>query len=79
MNFYLNLLNDLVREPHENPSIGIILCTNRNRLEVEYSLKGIDKPVGVAEYKLTNELPNEFAGKIPKPEDLEKEIISELK
>ena len=78
MNFYLNILNEHVREPHENPSIGIILCTNRNRLEVEYSLKGIDKPVGVAEYSLTNQLPSEFAGKIPQPDELEKHIISEL-
>ena len=78
MNFYLNLLNDFVREPDENPSIGIILCGDRNRMEVEYALKGIDKPVGVAEYILTRNLPSELAGKLPKPEDLEKQIMQEL-
>ncbi len=78
MNFYLNLLNDFVREPDENPSIGIILCGDRNRIEVEYSLKGIDKPVGVAEYTLTRKLPAELADKLPKPEELEKEIMQEL-
>jgi predicted nuclease of restriction endonuclease-like (RecB) superfamily len=43
MNFYLNLLDDLVREPEENPSIGIILSADRNRVEVEYALRGLDK------------------------------------
>jgi len=48
MNFYLNLLDDYVREPGENPSIGIILCTERDYFEVEYALRGLDKPVGVS-------------------------------
>lgn len=73
-----NLLNDFVKEPDENPAIGIILCGNRNRMEVEYALKGIDKPVGVAQYVLTRKLPSEFAGKLPKPEYLEKQIMQEL-
>lgn len=78
MNFYLNILNDFVRESDENPSIGIILCGDRNRMEVEYALKGIDKPVGVAEYTLTRKLPSDFADKLPKPEELEKQIMQEL-
>jgi predicted nuclease of restriction endonuclease-like (RecB) superfamily len=78
MNFYLNLLNDFIREPHENPSIGIILCGDRNKLDVEYALMGIDKPMGMAEYTLTKELPAELSGKLPKPEDLEKEIMEDL-
>jgi predicted nuclease of restriction endonuclease-like (RecB) superfamily len=78
MNFYLNLLNDFVREPYENPSIGIILCGDRNRLDVEYALKGIDKPMGVAEYTLTKELPAELSGKLPKAEELEKQIMKDL-
>lgn len=78
MNFYLNLLNDFVRETDENPSIGIILCGDRNRLEVEYALKGIDKPVGVAEYTLTRRLPPELKDKLPDPKKLEKQIMQEL-
>ena len=78
MNFYLNLLNDFVREPDEKPSIGTILCGDRNRMEVEYALRGINKPVGVAEYILTRNLPSELAGKLPKPKDLEKQIMQEL-
>jgi predicted nuclease of restriction endonuclease-like (RecB) superfamily len=78
MNFYLNLLDDLVREPDENPSIGIILCADRNRVEVEYALRGIDKPVGVAEYTLTHDLPKELAGKLPDAKQIEAEILREL-
>jgi predicted nuclease of restriction endonuclease-like (RecB) superfamily len=78
MNFYLNLLDDLVREPDENPSIGIILCADRNRVEVEYALRGIDKPVGVAEYTLTHDLPEELAGKLPDAKQIEAEILREL-
>src|SRR3989304_480691 len=78
MNFYLNILNDFVRENDENPSIGIILCGDRNRMEVEYALKGIDTPVGVAEYSLTRKLPSDLADKLPKPEELEKQMMQEL-
>jgi predicted nuclease of restriction endonuclease-like (RecB) superfamily len=78
MNFYLNLLDDFVREPHENPSIGIILCSERNRFEVEYALRGINKPVGVSEFRLSKTLPAELTNKLPNPEELEKEILREL-
>jgi hypothetical protein len=47
-------------------------------MEVEYALKGIDKPVGVAEYTLTRKLPSDLADKLPKPEELEKHIMQEL-
>src|SRR5579862_7670447 len=78
MNFYLNLLDDYVREPHENPSIGIILCSERKRFEVEYALRGINKPVGVSEFRLSKTLPTELADKLPNPAELEKEILREL-
>ena len=79
MNFYLNLLDDFVKQPNENPSIGLILCADRDRIEVEYALRGIDKPVGVAEYRLTKELPKEIADKLPDPKRIEKEILKELR
>lgn len=78
MNFYLNLLDDLVREPGENPSIGIILCAERDRIEVEYALRNIHKPVGVAEYSLTRELPANLADKLPDAKEIEAEILREL-
>ena len=78
MNFYLNLLDDYVREPNENPSIGIILCKERDHFEVEYALRGIDKPVGVSSYELTKQLPPELKNKLPDPALLEQEIRKEM-
>ncbi len=78
MNFYLNLLDDFVREPTENPSIGIILCTERDHFEVEYALRGLDKPVGVSEYVLTKELPSELKDKLPDVKHLENSIQKEM-
>ena len=78
MNFYLNLLDDFIREGEENPSIGMILCAERDRVEVEYALRGIDKPMGVAQYSFTRDLPDELAGKLPPVKQLESEILKEL-
>lgn len=78
MNFYLNLLDDYVRESGENPSIGIILCKERNDFEVEYALRGLDKPVGVSGYVLTRELPDELKNKLPDAKQLEEEIRKEM-
>ena len=78
MNFYLNLLDDLVREPHENPSIGIILCSERDHFEVEYALRGIKNPVGVSEFRLSKSLPKELSDKLPNPKELEDELMREM-
>lgn len=78
MNYYLNALDEHVKEEWENPSIGIILCSEKNHLDVEYALRGLDKPVGVSEYQLTKQLPKELSGKLPDAEYLEKEILLEL-
>lgn len=72
MNFYLNLLDDRVRMPEENPSIGIIICKKRDHLEVEYALRGIDKPIGISKYKITKKLPRKLAKELPSLEDLKK-------
>ena len=78
MNLYLNLLDDFVREEGENNSIGIILCADKDKFEVEYALRGLEKPMGVAEYKLTKELPKELQGALPSFKDLEDEIAREI-
>jgi len=59
-------------------SIGIILCRTRDRLTVEYALRDVNKPIGVAEYTLTRELPVELAAELPKVEELEARIMAEL-
>lgn len=78
MNFYLNLLDDFVKEPHENPSIGIILCGEHSKFDVEYALRGIDKPVGVAGYQLTRDVPERLKDALPDADQLEEKIMFEL-
>ena len=78
MNYYLNLLDDLVREEWENPSIGIILCSEKNHIDVEYALRGIDKPMGVSEFRLIKNLPKELSDKIPDAQILEAAILKEM-
>jgi len=70
MDFYINLLNDQERAADDNPSIGIILCAEKDNLEVEFALKSKTNPIGVAEYQLQPKLPREMKGKLPSPEQL---------
>jgi predicted nuclease of restriction endonuclease-like (RecB) superfamily len=65
MDFYLNLLNEKERGHDDNPSIGIILCAEKDDIVVEFSLKTKTNPIGVAEYHLTAKLPKELKGKLP--------------
>lgn len=78
MNYYLNLLDDLVKEKWENPLIGIILCSEKNHIDVEYALRGIDKPMGVSEFRLSKDLPKSLSNKIPEAHVLEAAILKEL-
>jgi hypothetical protein len=74
MNFYLNLLNEYVREKDENPAIGIILCADKDNFEVDFALRDIAKPVGIAEYQLVRDLPKILEGKMPSATELEDKI-----
>ncbi len=79
MEFYLNVLNDTVKLPHENPSIGIIICKSKNRTIVEYALKDSSKPIGVATYKLTDILPEGYREQLPSSEVLANRLNAFLK
>ena len=70
MDFYLNLLNEKERGPDDRPSIGIILCAEKDDVEVEFALKTKTNPIGVAEYQLQGTLPAEFRGKLPTAKQL---------
>ncbi|SMB80644.1 protein of unknown function DUF1016 [Hymenobacter roseosalivarius DSM 11622] len=70
MNFYLSLLNEQVRKPHEQPSIGIIVGSSKQRTVVEFALRDVNKPTGVATYTLTNTLPTELRVFFPSNEEL---------
>ena len=70
MQFYLTALDKQVRQEGENPSIGIILCKEKNRTVVEYALHDAHKPIGVATYEMTKKLPKELQGQLPAPEEI---------
>lgn len=70
MQFYLAALDDLVRMPDENASIGLILCRSKTRTIVEYALRESNKPIGVAQYRISSELPLELKGELPEPEKI---------
>ena len=72
MQFYLSALDDLVRLQDENPSIGIILCKNKDKTIVEYALRDSNKPIGVAEYKIVSKLPVSLKNQLPEPKLIEK-------
>ena len=72
MQFYLAALDDKVRLPEENDSIGIILCKSKNKTIVEYALKESNKPIGVATYQIVSTLPQELKNQLPGPEQVEK-------
>jgi hypothetical protein len=70
MNFYLSVLNDTVRKAHEQPSIGIIICQSKNRTVVEFALRDVNKPIGVATYTFSDTLPSELRPFFPSNEEL---------
>ncbi len=70
MQFYLTVLDDKVKLPDENPSIGIIICKSKKRTIVEYALKNSNKPIGVSTYKLSNTLPEDMKNLLPTPEEI---------
>lgn len=74
MNFYLSAVDDQLRHPDDQPSIGIILCKGRNEVIVEYALRDTSKPMGVAQYRLSPALPEQLKRDLPTIEDLAQEF-----
>ncbi len=74
LNFYLNVIDDSLKHATDQPSIGIIICKQRNKVVAEYALRGIDKPIGVSAYQLTENLPAALKGKLPTVEQIEEEL-----
>jgi len=70
MNFYLSALDDMVKHADDEPSVGIVLCKSKSSVIAGYSLKEMNKPIGVAEYKVTPKLPKNLRGKLPSPKQL---------
>ena len=74
LNFYLSALDEYVRKPHENQSIGIILCKEMKKTTVEFAVRDFTKPMGVATYKTSKELPEKMRKALPDMEELKKII-----
>ena len=74
MNFYCNVVDDRLRHADDKPTIGLILCQDKNRIIAEYALKGVRKAIGVSEYQLTRALPKAFRSSLPTVEEMELEL-----
>jgi predicted nuclease of restriction endonuclease-like (RecB) superfamily len=74
MNFYLSVVDDQLRHDADAPSIGLILCQDRNHIVAEYALRGVEKPIGISEYELTRALPPSLKSALPTVEEIEAEL-----
>ena len=74
MNFYLSAVDTLLKETEDKPTIGILLCRDKNNIEAEFALRDINKPIGVSEFSFTEILPEELKSSLPTVEELEKEL-----
>ena len=70
LNFYLSAVDDLIKTESDNPTIGIILCREKTKFSVEYSLRDINKPIGVSSYEISKVLPKDILEVLPTEEDL---------
>ena len=74
LNFYLSAVDGILKKEQDNPSIGLLLCKSKNNVVAEYSLKDVSKPIGVSEYKITSNLPDDLEKQLPSVEDIQKRI-----
>jgi len=70
MKFYLSVVDDMIKKDSDNPSIGLILCKEKDRITAQYSLKDIGNPIGISSYEITNIIPSEILDKLPTEEDI---------
>ena len=79
LNFYLSVVDDKLKHKDDNPSIGLILCRSKNKVVAEYSLRGMEKPMGLSEYKLPEKIADKLKAALPSIEELEKELSKDMK
>ena len=77
LNFYLSAVDGILKSEHDNPTIGLLLCKSKNNIVAEYALKDMSKPIGVSEYKVTSDLPENLSKQLPSIEDIQKHIANE--
>jgi predicted nuclease of restriction endonuclease-like (RecB) superfamily len=81
LNLYLSATDDLLRHPDDQPTIGLLLCREKNRVIVEYALRHLKRPIGVADWetKLVEKLPKALKGSLPTVEEIEAELLGGLR
>jgi predicted nuclease of restriction endonuclease-like (RecB) superfamily len=79
LNYYLSAVDSQLKKSDDNPSIGILLCKKKDKIDVEYALRDIHKPMGISEYRLTDEIPEHIKTLLPSIEEIEQELESKTK
>jgi len=74
LNFYLSAVDSLLKTDSDTPTIGILLCRDKNKIETEFALRDINKPMGVSEFTLTEVLPESLKGSLPTVEEIEEDM-----
>lgn len=74
LNFYLSAVDEYIKDENDNPTFGILLCKEKDKITAELSLKDINKPIGVSEYKLLSDLPEYLKNTLPSISDIEKRL-----
>ena len=77
LNFYLSAVDSILKEKEDKPSIGILLCRDKNNIEAEFALRDINKPIGVSEFELTNVLPENLKSSLPTIEEIEQNLLND--
>jgi len=74
LNFYLSAIDSQLKHKTDNPSVGLILCKTKDKIEAEYALRDIQKPIGISEYNLIHSLPKEFQSVLPTVAEIENQL-----
>ena len=74
MNFYLSAVDDMLKSEYDNPSIGLILCKDKNKFTTKYALKDINKPIGISSFEISKYLPKNILESLPTEEDINMHI-----
>jgi len=74
LNFYLSAIDSQLKKVEDNPSIGILICRKKDKIEAEYALRDINKPIGISEFRLTDMIPENIQANLPSIEEIENEV-----
>lgn len=74
LNFYLSVVDDVLKTDLDQPSIGLLICQDKNKVVAEYALKDINKPIGISEYKITDSIPKNLKENFPASKSLKRNL-----